>query len=79
MMTMKYKFILEDTNDDVSSYNYGPTRHIEHVITGEQTWPELLVHFKDWLHGVGYVFDGELDVVDIETGISAQDKLYKNE
>ena len=74
-MTMKYRFILEDTTEK-GDYNYGPSRHVEHVITGEQTWPELLVHFKDWLHGVGYVFDGELDVVDIETGESAQSKIY---
>ena len=75
MMTMKYKFILEDTNDD-NDFDYGPRRYIEHVITGEQTWPQLLGHFQNWLTGVGYIFDGELDIVDIETGVSAQEKIY---
>jgi hypothetical protein len=38
-------------------------RHIEHTITGEQTWDELLPRFEEWLRGVGYVFDGQLEMV----------------
>lgn len=77
-MTMKYKFILEDTSSK-EDFDYGPSRHIEHVITGEQTWPQLLEHIQFWMKGCGYVFDGELDIVDPDTGISAKEHLYKND
>jgi hypothetical protein len=56
---MTYKFICIDDE----SNGYGPGRHIEHVITGEQTWVDLLSRFEEWLRGVGYVFDGQLEMV----------------
>ena len=56
---MTYKFIaIDDENNE-----YGPARHIEHTITGEQTWVELLPRFEEWLRGVGYVYDGHLEMV----------------
>ena len=56
---MTYKFIaIDDENNE-----YGPARHSEHTITGEQTWDELLPRFEEWLRGVGYVFDGQLEMV----------------
>ena len=56
---MTYKFIaIDDENNE-----YGPARRIEHTITGEQTWVELLPRFEEWLRGVGYVFDGQLEMV----------------
>jgi len=56
---MTYKFTAIDDENDV----YGPARHIEHTITGEQTCDELLPRFEEWLRGVGYVFDGHLEMV----------------
>lgn len=51
---MRYKFILEDDE-----------RHVEHVVTGEQTWNELLPYMMDWLKGCGYIFESNarLDIV----------------
>jgi hypothetical protein len=63
---MRYRFILEDDDVDIDQ----PVgvqcagRHIEHVIIGEQTWDELLPHIETWLRGCGYIFDGELTVMD---------------
>lgn len=59
-MTSKYTFIYED--DDVSQF--GPGREIKHTITGEQTWPDLLTHIEDWMRGIGYKFDGTLEIMD---------------
>lgn len=52
-----YKFIFTDTEP-------APARHIEHTITGEQTWDELLPLFEDWLRGIGYAFKGDVRVVE---------------
>ena len=57
-MTVKYQFIMTDTDDEHDS------REIVHTVVGEQTWPELLMHFQDFLKGVGYIFNGELAVID---------------
>ena len=59
-MTSKYTLIYED--DEVTSF--GPGREIKHTITGEQTWPDLLNHIQDWLKGIGYKFDGTLEIMD---------------
>lgn len=53
MSNMKYRFILSEESNDVGLPD---TRHIEHVITGEQYLPELVNHFEDWLRGCGYIF-----------------------
>jgi hypothetical protein len=59
---MTYKFIaIDDENDEC-----GPARIIEHTITGEQKWNELLVHFENWLSGVGFTYDGHLEMVEDE-------------
>lgn len=55
----QYKFIsISDEADE-----FGPKINIEHTINGEQTWDELLVHFENWLKAVGYIFDGEVQMV----------------
>ena len=57
---MKYTFTaVDDENDE-----FGPGREITHTIIGEQTWPQLVEHFERWLKGVGYIYDGELQIVD---------------
>lgn len=55
-MTTKYQFIMND----------GDGREVIHTIAGDQTWPELVMHFQDFLKGVGYIFDGELMVIDCD-------------
>lgn len=57
-MTIKYTLICED--DDTT---YGPGRVISHTLTGEQTWDELLPYIESWLRGIGYIFNGTLDIV----------------
>jgi hypothetical protein len=62
IMTMTYKFIaIDDENDE-----FGPARIIEHTITGEQTWPELVERFEEFLKGIGYIYDGHLEMVEDE-------------
>jgi hypothetical protein len=61
-MTMTYKFIAIDDEQD----EFGPARHIEHTINGEQTWPELVERFEEFLKGVGYIYDGHLEMVEDE-------------
>ena len=39
-------------------------RVITHEITGTETWHDLLPHFQDFLKGVGFIFDGEVTIVD---------------
>ncbi len=48
---------------DTETDNFGPGREIKHTIVGEQTWDELLPRFEEWLRGVGYIFDGTVEVV----------------
>jgi hypothetical protein len=59
-MTMTYKFIAIDDEQN----EFGPARHIEHTINGEQTWPELVERFEEFLKGVGYIYRGHLEMVD---------------
>ena len=55
MSDIKYKFILsESANIDDLELD---SRHIEHVITGEQYLPDLVDRFEEWLRGCGYIFD----------------------
>lgn len=58
-MTIKYTFTM---TDDESNFS-GPAREVIHSITGEQSWVELLPLFEEWLRGVGYHFDGHLEMV----------------
>lgn len=39
-------------------------RIITHTVNGTETWSELLPHFQDFLKGVGFIFDGTLDIVE---------------
>ena len=51
MSDIKYKFILsESANIDDLELD---SRHIEHVITGEQYLPDLVDRFEEWLRGCG--------------------------
>ena len=59
-MTMKYKFIMEDDEQN----EFGPAREVVHTIIGEQSWPELLPFMEEWLRGIGFIFDGSLAMVD---------------
>ena len=62
-MTMKYTLTMSDDGNDDGFPTSSSTREVSHTITGEQTWPELLLFIQEWLHGVGFIFDGELTVV----------------
>lgn len=55
----QYKFIC--TGDEADEF--GPGINVEHTINGEQTWDELLPLFEAFLRGVGYIFDGHLEMV----------------
>lgn len=51
---MSHRFVLRSTTDggDV----------VEHSFAGTDL-PEVLVHIEQFLRGTGFVFDGELDIV----------------
>jgi len=63
-MTMKYTLTMTDDGNADDFTPSGSTREVSHTITGEQTWVELLPFIQEWLHGIGFIFDGELAVVD---------------
>ena len=63
-MTMKYTLTMSDDGNDDGFPTSSSTREVSHTITGEQTWPELLPFIQEWLHGIGFIFEGELVVVD---------------
>ena len=55
---IKYTFSMVDDETE-----FGPAREVVHTINGEQTWVELLPFFEEWLRGIGYHFDGHLEMV----------------
>lgn len=59
----KMTFLLEEDAERVGLDIY-PGREIRHVHTELEYLPDVLMRFKEFLQGVGYVIDGDLDVVD---------------
>lgn len=58
----QYKFIsIGDEADE-----FGPGINVEHTITGEQTWDELVEHFDRFLKAVGFIYEGELQMVKVK-------------
>jgi len=62
-MNIKYKFVLEEELDN-DPCCYSPGREIVHVHTGELTLSDQLERFEEWLRGVGYIFDGHLEIIE---------------
>lgn len=58
---MSYTFIRNFDGEGVV-----PSQTIQHVIHSDDlTLDEILFNFTDFLRGCGYIFDGELQIVDI--------------
>lgn len=47
------------------NYEGQPQKHVR-ISTDAVTWPEVLAVMEDFLKGMGYIFDGHLDIVDEE-------------
>jgi hypothetical protein len=74
-MKIEYTFIMKEVMEDSDGRYYGNIntfelpregRTVTNTVTGEQTWPQLVETFEEWLRGVGYVFDGHLVLEDYE-------------
>jgi hypothetical protein len=58
---IRYKFIYEETDDDADPDIADiATKHIQITVSGkdDKTYPELLVHFKEWLSAIGFGMEG---------------------
>jgi hypothetical protein len=69
----KLTFLLEEDTEQFAGTVY-PGREIKHVHTDIEYLPDVLARFKEFLQGVGYVIDGELDVVDVFNQTTHEDE-----
>ena len=57
------KYIFKMVDDEINEH--GPGKEISHSIMSENglTWNELIQDFEEWLLGMGFKFDGHLEMV----------------